>query len=55
MNMICPAHANPADFYMRMLSVNYPKTDEDEKIINQITSHYKLSIEANIAQEATQT
>jgi len=31
MGMICPSRTNPSDYYMRILSVNYPKTEEDEQ------------------------
>jgi len=30
-NIPCPKFANPADFYMRVLTVNYPKGENDEK------------------------
>jgi len=32
--------ANPADYFMKVLSVNYPKTSDDEKHIACLTSNY---------------
>jgi hypothetical protein len=26
----CPSRSNPADYFMRILSINYPKKPEDE-------------------------
>lgn len=37
MDFVCSSTTNPADFYMRILSVNYPKTPEDEKKILTFT------------------
>ncbi|TNV81788.1 hypothetical protein FGO68_gene14291 [Halteria grandinella] len=36
----CPIHSNPADFFMKILSVNYPKTEEDEKVIKTLVNGY---------------
>ena len=49
--MICPAQSNPADFYMRVLSVNYPKTDDDDKHVSAILTHYNQNIALSIKQE----
>lgn len=36
----CPRFSNPADFYMRILSVEYPKTEKDEKKIKYLLDKY---------------
>jgi hypothetical protein len=41
-NRPVPRFANPADFFMKVLSVRYPKTPEDEKNIEELTRHYRL-------------
>jgi hypothetical protein len=28
--LTCPTRANPSDFFMKILSINYPKKQEDE-------------------------
>jgi hypothetical protein len=33
---VCPGQTNPADFYMRILSINYPKTKADDEKIEKI-------------------
>ena len=38
--MSCPRSSNPADFYMRILSVNYPKHEEDENYIKIFNDYY---------------
>ena len=38
--LTCPIQSNPSDYFMRILSVNYPKTEDDEKHIELINSHY---------------
>jgi ABC-2 type transporter len=30
-NFTCGKHSNPADFFMRITSVNYPKQEADEQ------------------------
>ena len=47
MNMVCPTRTNPADFYMRVLSVNYPKQPSDEEKVQDIVTFY----EKNMADE----
>ena len=32
----CPTFANPADYYMKRLSINYPKTQFDEDKITYL-------------------
>lgn len=39
---------------MRILSVNYPKTADDDKMISAFKDHYRVSLEPLITQEATQ-
>lgn len=33
---VCGAQTNPADYYMRILAIDYPKTSEDDKRIEMI-------------------
>jgi len=33
--------ANPADIFMKKLSLSYPKTEEDERTVNKLVSLYK--------------
>jgi hypothetical protein len=54
LNYVCPAHANPSDYFMRILSVNYPKTENDDKMISAFIEHYRISLMPLILQEATQ-
>jgi hypothetical protein len=48
MGMVCPLQTNPADFYMRVLSVNYPKQVADEARVQEIVKHYQTHIEGHI-------
>jgi len=36
----CPTRSNPADYFMKVLTVNYPKGEEDEKQIQNIYQFY---------------
>jgi len=36
-----PKFANPADIAMKILSINYPKKDEDEKFVQDLVDNYK--------------
>jgi hypothetical protein len=36
-----PRFANPADFFMKILTINYPKQVDDEKKIDFLLSNYK--------------
>lgn len=36
----CPQLCNPSDHFMRVLSVNYPKTADDEKLVKELTDGY---------------
>ena len=40
MGLQCRLHTNPADYYMRILTVNYPKSEEDDKHIQDLIDHY---------------
>ena len=35
-----PQFANPADYFMKLLSINYPKQQEDEEKINYLNTKY---------------
>ena len=43
MGFNCPSRSNPADFFMKVLTVNYPKEEDDEKKIQNIYQHYTKS------------
>ena len=49
MGLSCPIHSNPADYYMRILSVNYPKHEEDERQVKIFTDHYDNSMKELVA------
>ena len=36
----CSKFANPADYWMRILAINYPKTEDDTKAINLFVDKY---------------
>ena len=44
-------YLNPCDFFMRELSVNYPKTEEDEARIAKFIELYKEKCEPCILKE----
>ncbi len=52
LGMICPSQTNPADYYMRVLAVNYPKQKEDDEQVKFIVDHYEKNIAENIMKEA---
>jgi len=37
-NIPCPKFSNPADFFMKALTVNYPKEENDVKKVNYLLS-----------------
>ena len=45
------SHCNPADFYMNVLSVNYPKGELDEKKVTFLKNKYDKLIDPNIPLE----
>jgi hypothetical protein len=51
MGMVCPLQTNPADFYMRVLSVNYPKQPSDEARVQEIVKQYQTQIEGHILED----
>jgi hypothetical protein len=40
MVLVCPIHSNPSDYFMKVLSINYPKTEDDERYISRMNDHY---------------
>ena len=40
LGMICPTTSNPADYFMRVLTVNYPKTEEEDTHVAAVVNHY---------------
>ena len=44
-------YQNPCDYFMRVLSVNYPKTEEDEARMGYFISLYKEKCEPYVLQE----
>ena len=46
--LVCPTHSNPSDYFMRVLSVNYPKTEDDERHIEIINGHYQSTLAPQI-------
>ena len=36
----CPNRSNPGDYFMKVLTVNYPKTEVDEHHITTLNDHY---------------
>jgi hypothetical protein len=42
--MKCPPFSNPADYFMRITSVNYPKGPDDEQTINHLKNSYDKMI-----------
>ena len=36
-----PRYANPADYYIKVLTINYPKEELDEKKIDVLQNSYK--------------
>lgn len=46
-----PRFANPADFFMKVLSCKYPKTEEDEKNIEDLTRNYRTLLQGSVNAE----
>jgi len=46
-----PRFANPADFFMKVLSCRYPKTPEDEKNIEELTRNYRTLLQSSVNAE----
>ena len=43
-----PKFANPADFFMKLLSINYPKMPEDEANVQYLNRYYHALIENEV-------
>ena len=43
MGYTCGLFSNPADYFMKVLSVNYPKSHEDEQRIDLFVQNYRNS------------
>ena len=47
----CPEFSNPADFYMKILSVHYPKKVSDERKLEILNNNYTKKLAPYIAKE----
>lgn len=47
-----PKFTNPADFFMKVLSVRYPKSPEDEAHVDFLTRNYRTLIEGSVRAES---
>eukprot|EP00347_Sterkiella_histriomuscorum_P001693 403371041 len=50
----CPTFSNPADYFMRVLSINYPKQDSDEKKIKFLCDSYEEKLKSVANKEQNQ-
>lgn len=50
-NRPVPRFANPADFFMKILSVKYPKTAEDEANLEDLTRNYRTLLAGSVNAE----
>mmetsp|Transcript_32952 Transcript_32952/g.40761 ORF Transcript_32952/g.40761 Transcript_32952/m.40761 type:complete len:102 (+) Transcript_32952:1028-1333(+) len=46
-----PRFANPADYFMKLLSINYPKGPADEEKIGELRRNYHAMLEKAITAE----
>jgi hypothetical protein len=46
-----PRFANPADFFMKILSIKYPKSKEDEDKLDYLNKCYHQRLEKSIIAE----
>jgi hypothetical protein len=46
-----PKFSNPADGFMKIISVNYPKQDEDIKKIADLVDHYQLKMATKVTEQ----
>jgi ABC-type multidrug transport system ATPase subunit len=44
----CPVHSNPSDYFMKILSINYPKTSDEEILIKTLTDGYANYLQTSI-------
>ena len=50
----CPTFSNPADYYMKVLSITYPKNAQDEKKVNYLYSSYQEKLEESVLKVAAE-
>ena len=50
-NRPIPKFANPADYFMKLLSINYPKREEDFEKLEYLTRNYHAMLEKSIKAE----
>jgi hypothetical protein len=50
-NMPVPRFANPADFFMKVLSIRYPKQKEDEEKLAYLSRNYHALLEGSVKAE----
>lgn len=50
-NYPVPKFANPADFFMKLLSIHYPKKQEDLDKLEYMTRHYHALLEKSVKAE----
>ena len=50
-NRPVPQFANPADFFMRILSINYPKQKEDDERLEYLNRNYHILLEKSVKAE----
>ena len=43
-----PKRCNPADFFMKVLDIKYPKQDDDIKKLNDLNNAYRFQLEKRI-------
>ena len=46
-----PRYANPGDYFMKVLSVNYPKQQEDIEKVAELNRNYHAMLEQGITAE----
>ena len=46
-----PRFVNPADFFMKELSIKYPKGPDDEKKLQNLNNFYRIAVERRITTE----
>jgi hypothetical protein len=47
-----PKNCNPTDFFMKLLSINYPKKKEDEEKLEYLNRNYHLILEKGVKAES---
>lgn len=46
-----PKYKNPSDYFMRILATRYPKTEEDDKMLDELILHYETKLVASVKAE----